>query len=536
VLENRGVGSNAEAQKFLDGKDTPLSSGVGMPGFESAISLLRTAIKEDTLVSVYGDFDVDGITSTAMLTETLRDLGGRVLPYIPHREREGYGLNKRAIDSLADRGVGLIVTCDCGTTSIDEIEHAHSMGVEVIVVDHHVPPAELPDAGAMVNPKLGDDHEPGSIADFSTGGIAYRLAEALYDDAHRTFPAERALELATLSTIADMVPLLGENRELVRRGLAAMAQTKRPGLRALMQVSNLRPGDMTAEGVGFQLAPRINAAGRLADAKLALDMLLCDDEAQALEMAQTIDALNKQRQQMTLEAQTRAREMLEVHPDAPITVVGDEAFHQGIIGLVASRLVELTGRPAAVYQKGPAESRGSCRSIPVYDITAGLRHCGDLFERYGGHHQAGGFTIRNENLEELERRLTEHAGVALLGHDLAPTIEIDAEVPLNQLRSQEIRWLGKLQPYGMANAEPVFLSRDVMVAEARGVGEGSKHLRLKLRSGNVVWPAICFGWEGEMPVDGSRIDLVYTLSTDRYGPSGEGGALQLMVQDLAIAQ
>ena len=239
---------------------------------------------------------------------------------------------------------------------------------------------------------------------------------------------------------------------------------------------------------------------------------------------------------MTLEAQTRAREMLEAQPDLPITIVGDEAFHQGIIGLVASRLVELTGRPAAVYQKGPLESRGSCRSIPVYDITAGLRHCGDLFERYGGHHQAGGFTILNDNLESLHERLAEHAGVALLGHDLAPTIDVDAEVPLNQLRSQEIRWLGKLQPYGMANAEPVFLSRDVMVAESRGVGEGSKHLRLKLRSGNVVWPAICFSWEGEMPTDGSRVDLVYTLSSDRYGPSGEGGALQLMVQDLAVSQ
>jgi len=471
-----------------------------------------------------------------MLTETLRDLGGRVLPYIPHREREGYGLNTRAIESLADRGVGLIVTCDCGTTSIDEIGHAHSLGVEVIVVDHHVPPAQLPAAGALLHPKLGDDHEPGSIADFSTGGVAYRLAEALYDDAHRAFPAERALELATLSTIADMVPLLGENRELVRRGLAAMRQTQRPGLRALIQVSNLKPGEITSDGVGFQLAPRINAAGRLADARLALDMLLCDDEAQALELAQTIDALNKQRQQMTLEAQTRARQMLEARPDAAITVVGNEAFHQGIIGLVASRLVELTGRPAAVYQKGPSESRGSCRSIPVYDITAGLRHCGDLFERYGGHHQAGGFTIRNENLEALEQRLTEHAGVALLGHDLAPTIDIDAEWPLNALRSQEIRALGKLQPFGMGNKEPVMLSRDVIVTEARGVGEGSKHLRLKLRSGNVVWPAICFSWEGEMPVEGSRVDLVYSLSTDRYGPSGEGGALQLMVQDLAPSQ
>jgi single-stranded-DNA-specific exonuclease len=531
VLENRGVSTNTEAQRFLGGRDTPLGDSMLLPGFEPALHLLRDAVKDQTLISVYGDFDVDGVTSTAILTEALRDLGGRVQPYIPHREREGYGLNSRAIESLADRGVGLIVTCDCGTTNFEEISHARELGVQVIVVDHHVPPSELPPAGALLNPKLPGSKHP--FSEYSTGGIAYHLAQALYEQARRPFPEGRALELATLSTIADMVPLVDENRDLVRRGLAAMAETTRPGLRALMQVSGLKPKQMSSEAVAFNLAPRLNAAGRLADAKLALDLMLTDDEDVALELATQIDALNKQRQGMTLEAQNRARELLEAAPNAPLTLVGDEAFHQGIIGLVASRIVELTGRPAAVFQKGVSESRGSCRSILQYDITAGLRSCGDLFERYGGHHQAGGFTIRNENLEALQERFVEHAARALEGLDLYPTLDVDAEWPLGSLRSQEIRWLSKLQPVGQGNPETTLLSRDVLVAEARTVGQDGSHLRLKLKSGNVIWPGILFRWEGELPVEGSHIDLVYSLSADRYGPTDNGGALQLTVLDLA---
>ena len=213
--------------------------------------------------------------------------------------------------------------------------------------------------------------------------------------------------------------------------------------------------------------------------------------------------------------------------------MGHSDFHQGIIGLVASRLVDSLGRPAAVYQQGESESRGSCRSITEYDITGGLRACGDLFERFGGHKQAGGFTIRSQRLAELEERLVEHAAKALQGHDLTPMLDIDAEWPLNELRSQEIRWLGKLQPHGQGNPEARLLSRDVSVVEAKTVGEGARHVRLKLKSGGVVWPAIAFGWEGAAPEEGSHVDLVYSLSSDRYGPSANGGALQLNVLDMA---
>jgi single-stranded-DNA-specific exonuclease len=531
ALENRGIGSNSEAQSFLGGRDSRFRDAAGLPGFEKAMALFGGALSSGRLVSIYGDFDVDGIASTAILTEALQDMGGHVLPYIPNREREGYGLNLKAIDSLADCGVDLLVTCDCGTTSVEEVKHARALGIEVIVVDHHVPPAELPDAGALINPKLPDARY--SFIDYSTAGIAFRLAGALYESNGRPFPEARYAELAALGTVADMVPLVDENRELVRRGLTALRKSERPGLRALIEVAGYKPKDVTAEAIAFGLAPPINAAGRLADAKLALELLLTAEEDTALSLAEQIDALNRERQRMTLEAQALARELVESRPEAPLLLVGHTGFHQGIIGLVASRLVELFGRPAVVYQQGELESRGSCRSISDYDITTGLRACGDLFQRYGGHRQAGGFTILNQRLPELNERLVEHAGWALDGIDLTPVLNIDAEWPLNALRSEEIRWMGRLEPHGQGNPDVTLLSRDVTVTESRKVGQEGQHLRLKLRHGAVVWPAIAFGWEGDVPSEGSRVDVVYSLSADRYGSSENGGALQLAIVDLA---
>ncbi len=530
LLENRGVTSNHEAQLFLGGKPTNFCDSSLLPGFLPALQILRTAIKEGKLVSVYGDFDVDGITSTTILTQTIRDLGGKALPYIPHREREGYGLNLRAIDTLADRGVEVLVTCDCGTTSVVEIEHARAHGMEVVVVDHHIPPELMPDASAMVNPKMPGMGEP--FTDYASAGVSYRLAEALYDVHHRDFPEDRYVELAALATVADMVPLIGENRELVKRGLAALGRTNRPGLLALMQVSGIDPKNVSSESIAFGLAPRINATGRLADARLALDLLMTEEEGTAFMLAEQIDALNKERQRITREAEELARQMADSRGKLPLTLIGHEDFHQGIIGLVASRLVESLGRPAVVYQKGVAESRGSCRSIPEYDIVSGLRSCGELFERYGGHKQAGGFTIRNENLGDLEHRLIEHAAKTLEGYDLIPNLDIDAEYPLGQLRSQEIKWLGKLQPHGIGNPDVKMLSRDILVTDASLVGEG-KHLKLKLKAGPVAWPAICFRYEGTVPTPGDHIDAVFSFSADRFGPSAGGGALQLTVVDLA---
>ena len=530
VLENRGVSSSAEAQVFLGGKPVALSDSAKIPNFTVALDILTKAIEAQRLVCVYGDFDVDGITSTAILTETVSDLGGIVLPYIPNRAAEGYGLNRGAIESLADSGVEVLVTCDCGTTSTTEIEHARGLGLDVVVVDHHVPPERLPEASALVNPKL--DGADSSVPEYASGGLAFRLAEALYGAARRGFPEKRYIELASLATVADMVPLTGENRELVLRGLSALAETERPGLRALMDVSGVKPKSVSAESIGFSLAPRLNATGRLADARLALDLLLTTDEGTAAELAATVDLLNKERQRITREAEELARGIAERRGEVPLTLLGHPDLHPGVVGLVASHLVEVYARPAVVYQQGVEESRASCRSIPQYDIVEGLNACGDLFERYGGHSQAGGFTIRNDRLEALEERLLAHAAAALEGLKLTPTLEIDAEWPLSELRSQEIKWLNKLQPHGMGNPDAVFLSRGLTVVESSLVGEEKRHLKLKLRDRPAVWPAIAFRWDQDELAGGQRIDAVFSVSADRYGPTSAGGALQLNVLDL----
>lgn len=532
LLENRGISTNSDAKIFLGGKEASAGDPFLLPDFEAAVSLLRNSIRDGRLISVYGDFDVDGITSTAILSETITDLGGKALPYIPQREREGYGLNLRAIESLADRGVEVLVTCDCGTTSLREITHARELGLEVIVIDHHSVPDVMPPTAALVNPKLPESRF--AFSDHASGGLAYLLAGALYDAMGRNFPDDRYLELATLATVADMVPLHGENRQLVRRGLDAIARTNRPGLLALIEVAGLKPKAVTAETIAFGLAPRINAAGRLADARLALDLLMTREEGTALGLAQQIDGLNRERQRMTQEAHLLAGGLSDGSGDVSLTLVGHEDFHQGIIGLVASRLVENHGRPAVVYQRGATESRASCRSIPDYDIVSGLRACADLFERFGGHRQAGGFTILNDRLPELEQRLLEHAAAGLDGYDLTPSLEIDAEWPLANLRTQEFRWLNSLQPHGQGNPGPRLLSRDVRVVEARGVGEEGRHLKLKLKAGPVVWPAIAFNWDGAIPAEGSLADAVYGFSADRFGPGEQGGALQLIVEDLAL--
>jgi single-stranded-DNA-specific exonuclease len=533
LLENRGIRSRQEAALFIGGKEPPARDPYLLPDFEAAVLRLRRAVLEREAVTVFGDFDVDGMTSTAAITDAINDLGGHARPYIPNREREGYGLNLRAVEMLAASGTRLLLTCDCGTSSIAEVERAQQVGMDVIVLDHHSPPPELPRPTALVNPKLPTSRH--GFSEYSTAGLAYLVAGALYDACRRPFPEQRYADLAALGTVADMVPLVDENRQIVRRGLRALADSSRPGVRALVAASGIDTRHLSSESIAFALTPRLNAAGRLDDASVALDLLLCRDEERASELASRLDELNRERQLMTREAEDLARDLLEEKSNLPLLLVGDERFHQGIVGLVASRLVETYGRPALVYQRGDCESRGSCRSIEAYDIVSGLRSCHDLFERYGGHSQAGGFTVRNERLEALEERMLAHASHALAGVELGPFVNIDAEWPLGLLRSQEIKWISKLGPFGMGNKEPVLLSRGVTAVEARPVGEDGRHLRLRLKEGNVTWPAIAFGYEGEPPAEGQRLDLVYSLSSDRYGPSyeGNGAALQLTIVDLA---
>ncbi len=526
LLENRGVGTAAEAQAFLEGREEGDPSSI--PDMDKAVARLTRATSAGETVAVFGDFDVDGVTAVALLMEGLGSLGARVVPYIPDRFSEGYGLNKTAIGRLREEGADLLVSVDCGTSSLEEVEFARSLGMDVVIVDHHLPSSRLPAAQAVVNPKVAG--ERASYVELASAGLTYYLLQALHDSLGRPFQQERHLDLAALGTVVDMASLLGANRGLVRRGLGALAATERPGLQALMEVARVEASSLDTEALSFGLGPRLNAAGRIAHARLSLDLLTCRDPEAAWTMARELDALNKERQQQQAAALELAWGLLAENDDeAPLLMIGDAAIPAGVAGLVASRVADDLYRPAVVYERGESCSRASARSIPEFDIAAALRECGDLFQRFGGHRQAAGFTADNERLPAIKERLTASAQEQLAEMELLPTIDIDAEVALREIGGEEIRWLGRLAPHGVGNPEPTFLSRGVSVVECRTVGADGKHLRLKLRDGPIVWPAIAFGL-GEAGVsEGERVDVVYSFGVDRFRER----SLQLVVRDLA---
>src|SRR6266508_1345469 len=526
LLWHRGVRTPNEAAAFMDGAPVDYDPLL-LPDIEPALSRLRTAISEGELIAVYGDFDVDGVTASVILIEGLRELGGRVFSYLPDRFSEGYGLNTGAIDALHAQAVTLIVTADCGTSSVREIDHARKLGIDTIVLDHHTIPPELPAAVAIVNPKRPENRYP--EPELASGGLAFKVMTALHEAMGRAWNAERYLGLVALSTVCDVAPLQNENRSLVKRGLAALERTGRPGLRALIEVSGLEGACLNADSIGYVLGPRLNAAGRLAHARLALDLLLENDPERAMQQALELSRLNSERQQTTAAAMELARELLSKEdPDAPLIFVGHPEIPSGIVGLVAGRLAEEWHRPAVVYERGDTTSRASCRSIPDFDITGALRTCPELMVRFGGHRAAAGFTVENGKVAALKEALVREAAVGLAGVELAPVIEIDAALDLRRMNGALIAMLSLMAPFGSANPEPTFLSRGVEIADVKAIGEDGGHLRLRLRDGRVTWPAIAFG-RGESEVEaGQRVDVVYSFCADR---GGDG--LELRLKDLA---
>ena len=533
LLWHRGLRTAAAAQRFMEGPPAEYDPML-LPDIEVALSRLEEALRSGERIAVYGDFDVDGVTASALLVEGLSALGGDAFAYIPDRFSEGYGLNCGALDRLRNDGATLLVTADCGTSSIAEVAHARELGMDVLILDHHSVPPELPAATALVNPKRPESRYPES--ELASVGIAYKLMGALHESMGRSWDGDRQLDLVALGTVADVAPLLNENRWLLKRGLKALGRSERPGLRALMEASGIDAARVDAEAIGYGLAPRLNAAGRLRHARLALELLLERDEGEALRRAEELTALNRERQERTAAALELAAELLaEEDPDhsVPLLFLGHEDIPSGIVGLVAGRLAEERHRPAVVYERQSETSRASCRSIPEFDITGALRGCAELLERFGGHRAAAGFTARNENLPPLKEGLLRAAEEALSGVELVPVIDIDAALPLGALRGKEIRLLSQMGPFGQGNPEPTFLSRGVEVAECRIIGSDGKHLRLKLRDqygagGGVTWPAIAFGL-GEAGVrEGQRLDVVYSLAADR-----RDNGLELRVKDVA---
>jgi single-stranded-DNA-specific exonuclease len=513
--------------------DWPEDNPFRLKGMNEAVTRLRQAIRQREPIAIYGDFDADGVTATALLVETLSALGAQTEPYIPHRV-EGYGLNKGALCELAQQGIKVVVTVDCGIRSTPEVAYGRGLGLDIIVTDHHSPSEELPPAAAAINPKQADCRYP--FKRLAGVGVAFKLAQALLR-ANRQIPVARCevdldeedlLDLVALGTVADLAPLLGENRALVRRGLEKLNQPQRLGLQALISQAGVRPGQITATTIGYVLSPRLNAAGRLDTAMASYNLLTSSSPAETKSLAFKLEEINRERQRLTVDTLERAREqVLAMGEEERLFFVASEDYLPGIVGLVAQRLTEEFYRPSVVVELGQERSRGSARSIPEFNITKALDQCSNLLVKYGGHSVAAGFTVSNANLELLQQRLRQIATHQLKGLELLPTLSIDAEVDLSEMDWATHALLAQLEPFGHANPTPVFLSREVIVRDARVVGED--HLKMILSDGRKVWDAIAFrqgGWAEKLP---RRIDIVYTLDVNEWN---EEKRLQLNVKDL----
>jgi len=534
ILFNRGYSTDAEARAFLKAETDSNNDPFQLIGMQAAVDRIRFALEHEEPIAIYGDYDVDGVTATALLVQALEGLGANVRGYIPNRFDEGYGLNTDALDSLKADGVRLVITVDCGIRSPNEALHARTIGLDLIISDHHHPDGlNLPPALAVINPKQHNDPYPDK--ELAGVGIAYKIAEALFSfNPSSAYNLQSLLDLVALGTVADLAPLVGENRTLVRRGLRQIHKTKRQGLFSLAGVAQVKLDKITAGNIGFMLGPRLNASGRLESALASFELLTTTDFMKAGQLAQQLDVQNRQRQSITRSMQAQAEEMaLSEDPNAFLFFAAHEDFNPGVVGLAASRLTETYYRPAVVAAKGPEETRGSCRSIPEFHITDALDLCKDLLVRHGGHAAAAGFTVKNENLPELVSRLKGIAKEQLEGKDLRQTLTADMEVALEELNFDVLKHLTYIEPTGYGNPDAVFVSRDVKIRSSRTVGAEGKHLKLTLEdSRGATYDCIGFRLGDVQSSLPSRVDLMFTLEANEWNGRT---SLQLNLKDIKAA-
>lgn len=491
VLAARGITDPAEALTLLAGEQ-PLSDPFLLRDMDKACARLLRAIDEDEVIVIFGDYDVDGVTATALLYEHLRGMGARVKCMLPSREGDGYGLSKNAIQTIYKKGYRLIVTVDNGISAVEEAAYAAELGIDLIVTDHHLPPEQLPAAVAVVDPQRQDDVSP--FKGLCGAGVAFKLCAAL-DGCDPVEMLDYCGDLAAIGTVADVMPLTGENRTIVKAGLRMLQDTARPGLSALLERVGLYGRPVTAENVSYALAPRINAAGRMDNAATALQLVLCEDEERAAELAERLNEINIIRQETEQQIAQAVEEQLAADPsiqsDRVILVWGHD-WHQGVAGIVASRLVERMGRPVIVVSVDEnGEGKGSGRSVQGFHLHACISACSDLLLRYGGHAMAAGLSVREENLPRLRRSMNEWAAKNCpVLH--TPPLECDLSVRLDRMTVESVKGLEELAPYGAENPMPVFLLENATIEGVYPVSEG-KHSRLRLRQGNTQIYAAWFG-------------------------------------------
>jgi len=525
IVYHRGYTDYESAIRFLNASSAQWNDPFTMLGVPQAVDRIQWAIQKSERIAVYGDYDADGVTATALLTQVLQKLGAEVISYIPKRFDEGYGLNIDALDYLYKNDVRCVITVDCGIRSYEEARHANKIGLDLIITDHHHPISELPESKAIINPKQDNDLYP--YKELSGVGIAYKLAEALLIkrwtniviNTYEYLPQELAsyLDLVAIGTVADMVPLNGENRALVRLGLSQIRKPHRPGIYSLIKVSGSTVNKISSSDIGFLLGPRLNAAGRLDTALTSLKLLLTDDRMEAGFLAQELEMQNRKRQEITREIYSQAEALAFSQDKEPLLLVAaDSSFNPGVIGLAASRLTEKYYRPAIVATRGEVNTRGSCRSIKEFHITEALDMCAELLEHHGGHAAAAGFTVRNDTFPELIERLCRLAEKELTALDLRPVLKADVEVALSDLEEELIDELDLLQPTGHSNPPAYLVSRDLKVEWKRTVGKDNSHLKLGLSDGKKRFNAIAFNlghWNDHLP---AKIDVFYTFELNEF--------------------
>ncbi|MGB0910868.1 MAG: single-stranded-DNA-specific exonuclease RecJ [Nitrospirales bacterium] len=533
VLVNRGLGEVGSARQWMFPDDSTVHNPFLMADMERAIHRLHLAIKQQERICCFGDYDVDGISATSLYLLFLRQQGAQVDFYIPDRKHEGYGLSEDAVKQLANNGVTVLVTIDCGTSSHKEIQLANELGVDVIITDHHQILGEHPPAYAFLNPQRTDCSYP--FKGLCSGGLAFKVATAYaekYGDPHDVKPL---IDLAALATIADMVPLQDENRWLVREGLQVIANGARPGIEALKHATGIN-GVCTEGTVAFRLAPTINAAGRLAHARLGVELFAGEDEAHANSVAQQLHELNLQRRDIEQETVAEAVTMIDDSQIPSVVVVGDRGWHVGVVGIVASRLVERFYRPSVVVAfDEEGFGRGSVRSVPGVNVCWLLAQCSDLLDGFGGHPAAAGLQIREVLFPAFQQRLAEVASASLDNDTRIPVLNIDTDISLQQIHPKLIRELEQLHPYGVGNPEPMFLGENLSVLEQRIVGEN--HLKLVVRQGRSV-PFECMGFRmGQMDcfrqLQGRMVDMVFIPEMNRWKGLDR---IQLRIRDMKVQE
>ncbi len=541
ILIRRGFKSPEEIKSFLfPNYENDISSPFLFSDMKKAIGRLKKAKEKNEKILISGDYDADGITSSLVLKNALEEIGLEVFVYIPHKEEDGYGLNFKALKKFSKKGVSLVITVDCGISNIQEIKEANKIGLDVILTDHHHIPPKIPDALAIINPKLQKSGYP--FNELAGVGVAFKLAQAIYE----TFLPKKKeqlkwlLDLVAIGTIADMVPLVRENRTIVKFGLLVLSKTKRIGLQEIFKTGGILIDENnfpTTQKISFQVAPRINSASRMSHAEKAFFLLDEEDRVTARVMALELESQNTQRQKETQRISSEVEKIVKNNfVNKNFIFINKEHFPVGILGLVAGRISNNFNKPTAILKKGKVMSKGSFRSIPQINIIEIIEQCGELLEGYGGHSQAAGITVKNKNLQKFYEKMNELIEEKLQGKDLTPEIKIDAEISPTDIGFDLIDDLIKMEPFGQGNKEPIFLLRNSIIKDLKWLGNGEKHLKLFLRpmdNSPKIFEAIGFSMLdkfSELKVD-DKINIIFNLSRDEWNGNEK---IQMKIIDIKV--